>query len=99
MNAPASPFDAVPVSADAWFIALDHREIASEGRIWLTEVSGVHTDGHDWWIQLAAANDVEHGLVLHLSGPATVVHALDALRAHSRREAAMPEVVHVTRAA
>jgi hypothetical protein len=99
MYALASPFDAVPVSADAWFIALDHREVASEGRTWLTEVSGVHTDGHDWWIQLADADDVEHGLVLHLSGPATVHHALDALRTHSRLKDPLPQVVHVTRAA
>jgi hypothetical protein len=65
----------------------------------LTEVSGVHTDGHDWWIQLTAADDVEHGLVLHLSGPATVDHALDALRTHSGHEAPLSQVVHVTRAA
>src|SRR5687767_1928501 len=99
MYALASPFDAVPVSADAWFAALDHREIASEGRTWVTEVSGVHTDGHDWWIQLAAADDLEHGLVLHLSGPATPLHALEALRTHAHHEELAPQVVHVTRAA
>ena|SRR5688572_25729682 len=99
MQAHASPFDDVPGSADAWFAALDHREIETVGRIWQTEVSGVHTDGLDWWIQLAAVDDPEHGLVLHLSGPATVMHALDALRTYSRGERPMSQVVHVTRAA
>ena len=97
MHAHASPFDAVPVSADAWFAALDHREIAADDRVWQTEVSGVHTDGHDWWIQVTPVDDPDHGLVLHLSGPATVSHALDALRTHSPGE--QPQVVHVTRAA
>ena len=99
MPAHASVFDAVPVSADAWFAALDHREIEAEGRVWQTEVSGVHADGEDWWIQLTAADDPERGLVLHLSGPATVSHALDALRTHSRGEQLVSQVVHVTRAA
>jgi len=99
MQASASPFDAVPGSADAWFAALDHQDIEAGGRIWQTEVSGVHTDGRDWWIQLAAVDDPEHGLVLHLSGPATVKHALDALRTHSRGEQLVSQVVHVTRAA
>ena len=97
MHAHASVFDAVPVSADAWFAALDHREIEADGRVWQTEVSGVHADGDDWWIQLTAADDPERGLVLHLSGPATVSHALDALRNHSPGEP--PVFVHVTRAA
>ena len=99
MHAHAAPFDAVPVSADAWFEALDHQEVEAGGHVWQTEVSGVHTDGLDWWIQLAAVDDPEHGLVLHLSGPATVTHALDALRMHSRGAQLVSQVVHVTRAA
>ena len=99
MQAHASPFDAAPGSADAWFVALDHREIEADGHIWQTEVSGVHTDGRDWWIQLAAVDEPEYGLVLHLSGPATVSHALDALRTYSRGEQPVSQVVHVTRAA
>ena len=91
--------EATPATADAWFAALDQRLIEAWGGGWITEITGVHTDGADWWIQLAGADQPEAALVLHLTGRATVGQALEALRHYSREEFTEPQIVHVTRAA
>ena len=95
-----SSLDVVPSSSDGWYAGLDRREIDEGRRSWVTEVSGVHTDGRDWWVQVAPLGEPDHGLVLHLAGLATLKNALDALRKHSRRANGSPQqIVHVTRAA
>ena len=95
-----SSLDVVPSSPGEWYAGLDHREIDGGRRRWVTEVSGVHTDGRDWWVQVSPVGEPDHGLVLHLSGRTTLKNALDALRKHSRSAIDSPQqIVHVTRAA
>lgn len=99
MGSDRSSSDVLPVSAAAWFAALDGKWIDAGVRSWAVEVCGVHTDGRDWWIQLVPAGDPEGGLVLHVSGRATAGNALDALRRFSRGELPASPIVHVDRAA
>lgn len=92
-------FDVAPASDYEWFLALDGRRVESRGRSWVTEVCGVHTDGSDWWIQIAPTDAPERGVVLHLARSATVLGALAALHEHASAESLPNQVVHVTRAA
>jgi hypothetical protein len=84
-----------PISAAAWFVALDGQWIEAGARSWAVEVCGVHTDGRDWWIQVIPAGDLEGGLVLHVSGRATAGNALDALHRFSLGESPSSQIVHV----
>ena len=91
--------DIIPISSHGWFAALDDREIDAGDRSWVAKVSGVHTDGSEWWIQITPAGDPEHGVVLHLAAYASLSSALAALGRYSRGEIADTRIVDVTRAA
>jgi hypothetical protein len=91
--------DVVPISSQGWFAALDERQIDAGDRSWVAKVSGVHTDGCEWWIQITPAGDPEHGLVLHLNARASVSSALTALARYARGEIAATRIVDVTLAA
>ena len=91
--------DVIPISSHGWFAALDGRPIDAGDKSWVAKVSGVHTDGFEWWIQITPAGDPERGLVLHLSARASISSALNALEKYSRGEIAATRIVDATLAA
>jgi hypothetical protein len=94
-----SSSDVVPISTHGWFAALDERQIDAGERSWIARVTGVHTDGSEWWIQIAPDGDPDRGLVLHLAAYASVSNAVAALDRYARGEIADSRIVDVTQAA
>jgi hypothetical protein len=85
-------------TADHWFEALDSRCIDGRGEHWFVRVLGIHADGADLWIQVAAAGHPDECLVLHITPSVTLDDVLRTLRARLD-DLALRHVIHVLPAA
>ena len=79
--------------ADRWFATLDHRQIEVGRRRWTARVTGIHLDGTEAWIQIAAGAAQDKSLVLHLSGWTTVDQVVAAMKTKPLESAAYPRVI------
>ena len=70
--------------ADRLFARLDNRLIDDASGGWIAYVLGVHIADGDIWVQIAAADEPDRNLLLHLLSPADVDHAIAALDAWSK---------------
>src|SRR5215831_14326999 len=59
--------------------ALDRRPIVRGRNFWTAFVLGVHTDGHDWWIQLGSDEPSQAALLLRCPPGTTLDSVLAAL--------------------
>ena len=93
------PLESQPAITEAhgWFDALDHRVIGRGREQWIASVLRVHGDRHDWWIDVASAANPSANVVLRLSRPATVFHAVAALRRYRPRTESCAPVIDVVR--
>jgi hypothetical protein len=71
-----------PLSAFRLFAAIDQQQIGDDRTGWIAVVMGVHTDGNESWIQVAAQHDPSRSIVLHMPKPVGTHRVLAALRAH-----------------
>ena len=69
----------VPNTADRWYVALDNQRIDFNGRSWVVQVDGIHTQGDDLWIQLSRVGFEGRGVVLHITPGVGIEQALRAL--------------------
>jgi hypothetical protein len=74
---------------------LDQRRIGEGANSWVVEVLGVHGDGQDLWVQIAAADTPDESVVLRLSAWATPQHAIAALTAMRPQRGPLPHVIDV----
>jgi hypothetical protein len=81
--------------ANRWFRALDQRRIDAGTRCWIAHVMGIHLDGREIWIQIAAGDTSEKSLVLHLSGWTTVDQAITAMKTRPVERESFPRVISV----
>jgi hypothetical protein len=81
--------------ADRWFQTLDHRQIDVGTRRWTAHVMGIHLDGQEAWIQIAAGRAQEKNLVLHLSGWTTIDQVVAAMKARSFDATSYPQIISV----
>ena len=69
-------------SAHWWFAALDHRWFSVGAERWLTQVVGVHVDGHDVWIQLQSLGEQLRDFTIRVRpgmSVADVVHTVETM--------------------
>jgi hypothetical protein len=59
-----------------WFSALDQKVVAVGAERWVAQVVGIHVDGPDLWIQIAAAADPTRSAVLHITSGMRIEDAL-----------------------
>jgi hypothetical protein len=79
---------------ERWFHALHQREIDTDTDEWVAQVAGIHVDGQEIWIQIAAGEGPgEEMLLLHVSAWTTVDQAIAALKAASFKNDSYPRVV------
>jgi hypothetical protein len=71
-----------PLSAFRLFAAIDQQQIGDDRTGWIAVVLGVHTDGNESWIQVAAQHDPSRSIVLHMPKPVGTHRVLAALRAY-----------------
>jgi hypothetical protein len=81
--------------ADRWFQTLDHRQIDVGTRRWTARVMGIHLDGQEAWIQIAAGRAQDKNLVLHLSGWTTIDQVDAAMKMRSFDDTSYPQVISV----
>ncbi len=81
--------------ADRWFQTLDQRQIDVGKRRWTARVIGVHLDGKEAWIQIAAGRAQERSLVLHLSGWTTIDQVMAAMKTRSVDDNPYPRIISV----
>jgi len=81
--------------ADRWFQTLDHRQIDVGTRRWTARVMGIHLEGQEAWIQIAAGRAQEKNLVLHLSGWTTVDQVVAAMKTRSLDTTSYPQIISV----
>jgi hypothetical protein len=81
--------------ADRWFHTLDHRQINVGRRRWTARVIGIHLEGTEAWIQIAAGRAQQPSLVLHLSGWTTIDQVMAAMKARSVDDRAYPRIISV----
>ena len=79
-----------------WFRALDQRVIRIGVREWLVQVTGIHVQGDDVWIQIADGNN-GNSILLHVTAVTPIERAVHALaRRVPRGSSERPIVVSVT---
>jgi hypothetical protein len=81
--------------ADRWFQTLDQRRIDVGKRRWTARVMGIHLDGKEAWIQIAAGPAQEKTLVLHLSGWTTIDQVMAAMKTRSLDPTSYPQIISV----
>jgi len=94
-RATAEESDCVQNLADRWFQTLDHRQIDVGTRRWTARVMGIHLDGQEAWIQIAAGRAQEKNLVLHLSGWTTIDQVVAAMKTRSLDDTSYPQIISV----
>ncbi len=72
---------ATPAAVQWWFSALDQKLVAVGAERWIAQVVGIHIDGPDLWIQLAAASDPSRSAVLHVTAGMRMDDALARIEA------------------
>jgi len=75
--------------------ALDQQRIGDGAENWVAQVFGVHTDGRDFFVQIAPADNPDESVVLRLSAWATPQHAIAALTAMCPQRGPFPHVIDV----
>jgi hypothetical protein len=81
--------------AEWWFRVLDNRQIDVGSRRVTARVVGIHSDGREAWIQIAASRVPGHGLVLHLSEWTTLEQVTTAMKNWSVQTVRYPRVLTV----
>ena len=81
--------------ADRWFQTLDQRRIDVGKRRWTARVMGIHLEGKEAWIQIAAGPAQEKNLVLHLSGWTTIDQVMAAMKTRSLEPTSYPQIISV----
>ena len=81
--------------ADRWFQTLDQRQIDVGKHRWTARVMGIHLDGKEAWIQIAAGRAQDRNLVLHLSGWTTIDQVVAAMKTRSLESTSYPQVIRV----
>ena len=81
--------------ADRWFQTLDQRRIDVGKRRWTARVMGIHLEGKEAWIQIAAGPAQEKNLVLHLSGWTTIDQVMAAMKTRSLESTSYPRIISV----
>jgi hypothetical protein len=81
--------------ASRWFRALDRRQVDLGKRRLTARVMGIHLDGGEAWIQLAAGRAQEGNLVLHLSGWTTIDQVVAAMKANLVQRDRYPRIISV----
>src|SRR5262245_26531131 len=71
-----------PLSAFRLFAAIDQQQIGDARTGWIALVLGVHTNGSESWIQIAAQHDPSRIIVLHMPKPVATHRLLAALRTY-----------------
>src|SRR5262245_11949987 len=71
-----------PLSAFRLFAAIDQQQIGDDRTGWIAVVLGVHTNGNESWIQVAAQHDPSRSIVLHMPKPVATQRVLAALCAY-----------------
>jgi len=95
VRATAEGSDSVQNLADRWFQTLDQRQIDIGTRRWTARVMGIHLDGQEAWIQIAAGRAQEKNLVLHLSGWTTIDQVVAAMKTRSLDDTSYPQIISV----
>ena len=95
VRATAEESDSVQNLADRWFQTLDQRQIDVGTRRWTARVMGIHLDGQEAWIQIAAGRTQEKNLVLHLSGWTTIDQVVAAMKTRSLDATSYPQIISV----
>ena len=75
--------------------AIDQQQIGEGAASWIAQVLGVHTDGRDFWVQIAPADRAAESLVLRISAYATPQQAIAALAVIRPRGGVFPQVINV----
>jgi hypothetical protein len=70
------------LSAFRLFAAIDQQQIGDDRTGWIAVVMGVHTNGSESWIQVAAQHDPSRSIVLHMPKPVGTHRVLAALRTY-----------------
>ena len=81
--------------ASRWFHTLDRRQIDLGKRRLTARVMGIHLDGCEAWIQLAAGSSRQGNLVLHLSGWTTLDQVVAAMKAKPVDQNRYPRIISV----
>jgi len=84
-----------PTLADRWFETLDQRQIDVGARRWTARVTGIHLDGAEAWIQIAAGRAQKKSLVLHLSGWTTIDQVVAAMKTRPLDATSYPRIISV----
>ncbi len=84
-----------PTRAESLAAALELQRVGDGPNRWVVHVLGVHTDGRDFWVQVAPRADGTQSIVLRLSPRATARHALATLAALPWPSSGYPPVVPV----
>jgi len=95
VRATAEESDCTQNLADRWFQTLDQRQIDVGTRRWTARVMGIHLDGQEAWIQIAAGRAQEKNLVLHLSGWTTIDQVVAAMKTRSLDATSYPQIISV----
>jgi hypothetical protein len=82
-----------------WFYALDQRRIDIGSRSWVVEVTGIHADDAELWIQLAPVGRPDRGIVLRVSPHTTINEAKAALEKAWSGPVTRRPVIDLTQAA
>lgn len=98
-RAPEAVRSALDSAVQWWFNALDQRRIRVRSGRWVVQVTGIHTDGADLWIQIAPAGHLTRSLVVHVSVQTTIDEAVAALEAAWSERRTDRTVIDLTRAA
>jgi hypothetical protein len=80
---------------DQLAMAIDRQRIGEGSRAWVAHVLGVHTDGRNYWVQVAPADEPMRSVVLRMSPWASAHHAIAALSAVMSRTESFPQIIDV----
>jgi hypothetical protein len=68
------------LDADAWFAALDNREVQVGSETCIAQVLGIHISPSGLWIQMSCADDPAMNVVLVVSAATRIDDVLERLR-------------------
>ena len=82
---------------DRWFRGLDQKRIGNGLREWVVQVTGIHVDGNNVWIQIADVDNIGGSILLHVSTTTSVQRALRALTMQKKvTTLAYPQIITAT---
>jgi hypothetical protein len=80
---------------DQLAMTIDRQRIGEGTRAWVAHVLGVHTDGRNYWVQVAPADEPTRSVVLRMSPWASAQHAIAALSAMTSPTESFPQIIDV----